>query len=182
MMEEENKLTVEEMRSLISISTLLPALLDKIISIHKDIEELKKEFKDMKDKFNKNTSAVLSYKDEVDDMIKKNNIKSELDDIKLNILKIENSVLNITKSSIENKSDDKTKIVSEEKEEDDDEIKSMADKILMDHKGRKSRLLTVIDIKKAFKVDDKKAREVIQYFIDKKMYDEQMRILKFPKK
>ena len=65
---------------------------------------------------------------------------------------------------------------------DKEKVEEIVDKILADHRGRKTRMLTLIDIKNGFKVDDVIAVKVLKWFEDHKMYNSKMHMLTFPKR
>ena len=92
-MPEEKELTIEEMKSLVSLATLLPALLDKISAISRDVAELKTSFTEIKTKFNTNTNTVAGYKQSVDALIEKQPdikpILADLEVIKQALMKLE---------------------------------------------------------------------------------------------
>lgn len=187
-MSEEKELTIEEMKSLVSLATLLPALLDKIAAISKDVAELKASFADIKGKYNSNTEAIIGYKDSVDELIKKQPdiepIKKELEIIKQALMKIElglNLGTTVTESASK-KSSSKSPVKEKPKDKDKDKVEEIVDKILADHRGRKTRVLTLIDVKNGFKVDDIIAAKVLKWFEDHKMYDIKMHMLTFPKR
>lgn len=186
-MPEEKELTIEEMKSLVSLATLLPALLDKIATISKDVAELKASFVDIKGKYNANTTAIIGYKDSVDNLIKTQPdiepISKELETIKQALLKIELglSIGSATESSTKKPSSTKPVKKEKPKDEDKDKVEEIVDKILADHRGRKTRMLTLIDVKNGFKVDDIIAVKVLKWFEDRNMYNTKMHMLTFPK-
>ena len=194
-MPEEKELTIEEMKSLVSLASLLPALLEKISQINKDLFELKTSFTEIKTKFNNNTNAVLEYKGSVDELIKKQPdlkpVIEKIDQIQQDLLDLSNKFetsKNIKKISEEKKNNNKDKpseVLKPKKPEEDpdkEKVEEVIDKILGTSRGRKTRVLTAIDIKTGFKVDDVIAAKVIKWFTDKKMYNPKMRMLTFPKK
>ena len=191
-MPDEKELTIEEMKSLVSLSTLLPALLDKIAAINKEVNDLKTLFVDLGSKFNNNTKAVVEYKKSVDELIEKQpNIKkmeTDIASIKQTLDKLNAGVSTSVATSeaaskiVDDllKSEKKEKTKSKAKE--DDKVLEVVDKILADQKGRKTRLLTLVDVKNGFKVDDETAQKVLDWFENNKMYDPKIRMLTFPKK
>ena len=188
-MPEEKELTIEEMKSLVSLATLLPALLDKIAAINKDVADLKTSFLEIKTKFNTNTNAVVGYKQSVDNLIEKQPdlkpILADLEVIKQSLLKLEMG-LNVgtpvseqqPKKTVAPKNPKKETAIDGDKEK----VETIVDKILADHRGRKTRMLTLIDIKNGFKVDDVIAVKVLKWFEDRKMYNSKMHMLTFPKR
>lgn len=188
-MPEEKELTIEEMKSLVSLATLLPALLDKIAAINKDVADLKTSFLEIKTKFNTNTNAVAGYKQSVDNLIEKQPdlkpILADLEVIKQSLLKLEMSLnVGAPVSEQQPKKATSPKNSKKEKEVDGDKekVEEIVDKILADHRGRKTRMLTLIDIKNGFKVDDVIAVKVLKWFEDHKMYNSKMHMLTFPKR
>lgn len=187
-MPEEKELTIEEMKSLVSLATLLPALLDKIATISKDVAELKTSFIDIKGKYNANTIAIMDYKDSVDNLIKTQPniepIQKELETIKQVLLKIELGLSIGSTTEPSTKKSSSSKPVKKEKpnDEDRDKVEEIVDKILANHRGRKTRMLTSIDVKNGFKVDDVIADKVLKWFEDRKMYNTKMHMLTFPKR
>ena len=196
-MAEEKELTVEEMKSLVSVATLLPALLDKIAAISKEVDELKASFTDIKSKYNASTNAVMSYKEAVDNLTKnqpdiKAAIKPDLDAIKQTLARIEWR-MGMDGQPVEihqipdNKpsptsSSKKEKPKAEEKDDETDEVEEIVDKILTGHRGRKTRTLTLVDIKTGFRVDEEVASKVLKWFENHKMYDSKLHLLTFPKR
>jgi len=187
-MKNKKELTIEEMKSLVSLATLLPTLLDKIATISKDVAELKASFIDIKGKYNANTTAIIGYKDSVDNLIKTQPdiepIQKELETIKQALLKIELglSIGSTTESSTKKPSSTKPVKKEKPKDEDKDKVEEIVDKILADHRGRKTRMLTLIDVKNGFKVDDIIAVKVLKWFEDRNMYNAKMHMLTFPKR
>ena len=190
-MQEEKELTIEEMKSLVSLATLLPALLEKISIINKDIADLKSSFAEIKVKFNNNAKVVDEYKKAVDSLVEKQpNIKPIQDD--LNFIKqvLMNRIdLMVGKEKPENEKTTKKSPTSidgankaKAKDPDKDKVEEIVDRILAEHKGRKTRMLTVLDIKNGFRVDDVIAAKVLKWFEDHKMYNAKMRMLTFPKR
>ncbi len=196
-MAEEKELTVEEMKSLVSVATLLPALLDKIAAISKEVDELKASFTDIKSKYNASTNAVMSYKQAVDDLTKnqpdiKAAIKPDLDAIKQTLAKIEWR-MGMDGQPVEihqipdnkptpSSSSKKEKPKVEEKDDETDEVEEIVDKILAGHRGRKTRTLTLVDIKTGFRVDEEVASKVLKWFENHKMYNSKLHLLTFPKR
>ena len=188
-MPDEKELTIEEMKSLVSLSTLLPALLDKISAISKDISDLKSSFTDIKIKFNTNATAVGEYKASVDELIQKqpdfSALQKEIEDIKnsLGIIKTDlNMKTEIAQAKPTPAATPKKEKSKKEKDKDGDKVEEIVDRILAMHGGRKIRLLTLIDIKNGFKVDEEMAAKVIKWFEDRKMYNSKTRTLTFPKR
>ncbi len=190
MPEEEKELTLEEMKSLVSLVTLLPALLEKISSINKDLSDLKTSFNDIKQKFNTNTKVVSDYKESVDELIKKQPdiklIENDLNAIKQALVKINSSTVSETIPSPQKKKaptvvETKPK-AAQTKDEDKDKVLEIVDKILANHRGRKTRVLTAINIKNGFQVDDVMAAKVLKWFEDRKMYNTKLHMLTFPKR
>lgn len=191
-MPDEKELTIEEMKSLVSLSTLLPALLDKIAAINKEVTDLKTLFVDLGNKFNNNTKAIVEYKKSVDELIEKQpNIKkmeTDIASIKQTLDKLNAGVSTSVATSeaaskivddlLKSEKKEKTKSMAKE----DDKVLEVVDKILADQKGRKTRLLTLVDVKNGFKVDDETAQKVLDWFENNKMYDPKIRMLTFPKK
>ena len=187
-MNEEKELTIEEMKSLVSLATLLPALLDKISSISRDLEELKSSFNDLKRKYNENTILLNGYKDSVDNLISKQpdlkSIKKDLKNINQMLLNF-GLELNLGLPSFDSsipKHSSKPQKIETPKDENDDKAKEIVDKILENSGGNKNRVLTLIDIKKEYKVDDAIAEKVIKIFEKRNMYDSKIHLLTFPKK
>ena len=190
MSEEEKELTLEEMKSLVSLATLLPALLEKISAINKDVGELKASFNDIKIKFTANANVISGYKESVDELIKKQpdfkQFEKDLDAIKtkLDLLspldKAEKNNLDLN----EKKTISASKILLKKQkpvDEDREKVIEIVDKILASRRGRKTRVLTTVDIKTGFKVDDVIAVKVIKWFQDNKMYNDKLHLLTFPK-
>ena len=105
MSEEKKELTIEEMRALISLDTLLPGLLNKIEEIETKVKTLSGHITTLVGKFNDNVAQVEKYKQSVDSLIKKQldakEINEQLKSIKSSIARIEmtNSVPEITPNS-----------------------------------------------------------------------------------
>ena len=186
MPEEEKELSIEEMRSLVALSTLLPALLNKIESINKRVDTLVDSFTK---KFSENVTAMEAYKRSVDDLIKKqadldriygelSEIKKALSDKKEEPKKPEPVVVPTKKPASTPKQPKKDDTATKEK----DEMLKIVDKILGDDGGRRTRTLTSVQVKKGFKVDDEKANKVLDWLTKNKMYDPKSHILTFPKK
>ena len=188
-MPEEKELTIEEMKSLVSLATLLPALLEKISSINKDVAELKASFNEIKTKFNTNTQTVIDYKESVDKLI---DSQPNIEQLNKNIETINVGISTLLKLSVPSLAEpveqkpvapkSPEKGVKKEKDEDKDKVIEIVDRILADHKGRKTRMITTVDIKKGFKVDDIVAAKVLKWLEDKKMYSSKTHILTFPKR
>lgn len=187
-MSEEKELTIEEMKSLVSLATLLPALLEKIAAINKDVAELKTSFIDIKSKYNNNTAAVIAYKESVDALI---NNKLDADSIGDRLKAIEET-LNKIESGMTIKPSPSEPIIKEEpapkpaktvkpRDPDQDKIEEIVDKILEARGGRKTRVLTDVNIKKGFNVDDALAEKVLKWFENHKMYNPKLHMLTFPK-
>lgn len=188
-MPEEKELTIEEMKSLVSLATLLPALLDKISAISRDVAELKTSFTEIKTKFNTNTNAVAGYKQSVDALIEKQPdikpILADLEVIKQALVKLDmglNVGTPVSEQQPKKTSGPKTPKKEKPTDEDKDKVEEIVDKILADHRGRKTRMLTLIDIKNGFKVDDVIAVKVLKWFEDHNMYNAKMHMLTFPKR
>ncbi len=188
-MPEEKELTIEEMRSLVSLATLLPALLDKIAAINNEINALKASFTEIKTKFNTNTTAVIEYKAAVEKLIEKQPdikpLEADLEIIKQAVLSINikpNDTQTAEQPAPKKKTPPKPQKIDMVVDEDKDKVEEVVDRILAEHKGRKTRVLTLIDIKNGFRVDDVIAAKVIKWFEDHKMYNSKMRILTFPKR
>lgn len=189
MPEEEKELSLEEMKSLVSLATLLPALLEKISSINKDLADLKTSFNDIKQKFNVNTNIVSQYKESVDELIKKQPdiklIENDLNAIKQALVKINSSTVSETISPQKKKAPTVVETKpkgAQTKDEDKDKVLEIVDKILANHRGRKTRVLTAINIKNGFQVDDVMAAKVLKWFEDRKMYNTKLHMLTFPKR
>lgn len=193
MPEEEKELTLEEMKSLVSLATLLPALLEKISAINKDLLDLKNSFNDIKQKFNTNTGIVSEYKKSVDELIKKQpdikSIESDLKVIKQALIKSNSSAVLSNDDAAPAPQKKKAPTVAEvkpkadtAKDEDKDKVLEIVDKILANHRGRKTRVLTAINIKNGFQADDVIAAKVLKWFEDRKMYNTKLHMLTFPKR
>ena len=160
-MENEKQLTLEEMKSLVSVSTILPALLDKIDKINTDLNALNKKFNDMAVKFNENTNAIVKYKTSVDNFIEEQQEGKEFNSLKKDFVALKNEVIK-TQESLNKLV---IKFVGKEKESEPevsekDKIKNYAEILLTEDKGHRTRTLTKINGKKAFKVDDDVAETV----------------------
>ena len=181
-MNEDKELTIEEMRSLVTLSTLLPALLDKIASIDKQVGELKSSFNDIKNKFNNNTTAVIEYKRSIDELLQNQNqtknVESELNTIKEALMRIEAS-LSFNNTDAPKPAHKKSQ--PKQLDQPSDEVINIVDKILADQKGRRTRTLTKVNIKTGFKCSDEVAAEVLDWLEKKKMYNTKTHILTFPK-
>ena len=186
-MSEEKELTIEEMRSLISLATLLPKLLHEIETINNNINDLKVSFNGIKNKYNENTNLLNKYRDDVNTAINKEvDIKPLLDKLELlnkEVVDIKNKLATNNTSGEVKKNKNSTPVPGiEPKVEDKDKVAEIVDKILADHQGRKIRMLTIVDIKKGFNVDDLIAAKVLQWFEKKGMYNRDKHQLKFPKR
>ena len=192
-MAEEKELTVEEMKSLVSVATLLPALLDKIAAISKEVDELKASFTDIKSKYNASTNAVISYKEAVDNLTKnqpdiKAAIKPDLDAIKQTLARIEwrmgmdGQPVEIHQIPDNKPSPSSSSKKEKPKDEEKDKVKEIVNRILEDRGGRKSRTLTLVDVKTWFRVDEEVASKVLKWFEDNKMYNPKLCLLTFPKR
>ena len=198
-MTEEKELTIEEMKSLVTLSTLLPALLSKIESIEKQINELKSSFVNIATKFSDNAKVVESYKKSVDELIDgqadAGKILSDLEVIKT-IVKT-NAAMNIANTTLAVEEKPKkatpaqqtqpapkpTKKKEEQalKKKSNDKVIEIVDKILADRRGRKMRALTNIDVKKGFKCDDETADAVLKWLEKNGMYSSKTHTLTYPK-
>ena len=178
---------------LVSLSTLLPPLLDKITSIEKQIGDLKISFLEMKEKFTTNTNAVINYKESVDKLLNAQvdakSVMKDLDIIKESVLKIEmvggsaKDIKNAT-SKTSNKQSASKKPEKEEKdilEGIDEKTFGVIDAIISSGSERKSRLLTLIDVKRGFKADEKTAEAALKWLEKNKMYNPKTHVLTFPK-
>ena len=187
---EEKELTIEEMKSLVSIATILPPLLAKIEQIEKSIKDLKTSFDKFIGVYNANTTAIAQHKESVDDLIK-NQLDPE--DFKTEIESIKNVLAGLVVSMPLNKvSQNKpitpapTKKVQKKEEPKqtklDEESAKIVDMILAEHRGRKTRTLTTINIKQFSKCDDETAETVLKWLEENKMYNPKTHILTFPKR
>ena len=187
-MPEEKELTIEEMRALIQVTTLLPKLTDVIDKINKDIHELKDSFEGIKSKFRDNALVVQSYQDKVDGFIE-NQEQHNKKTIGLleSIVKMLTALPDLSSSTAE-KTVDNTKKEKDAKKKDKnseekEKVKEIAERILSSRGGqRDGRQLTIRDIKDGFHADDVLAAAVIQYLTDKGYYNKETRWLTYPKK
>jgi|GEM_PF-2927236 len=188
-MADENELTVEEMKSLVSLATLLPALLEKIAAINRDVTDLRNRFADLGVKFNTNTKAILEYKQEVEQLMEAQPnlkpIEEELKVIKASLLRID-ATFNGAPLAVPQAETpvEKPKKAKKEKPADPDEerVQEIVKDILDGHRGRKRRSLTLIDVKVGFRVEDSIAEKVLNHFENKKLYNRETHILTFPKR
>ena len=184
---EEKELTVEEMKTLASVATWLPTLLERINSINKQVEGLKTAFAELANKYNDNTKAFIAYKNDVDDLIKNQistkELQEELNTLKNSLVRIEAS-LSLTASEKPIKKESPKAVKKEEKkdDEDKDEVQDIVQKILDSHRGRKTRLLTLINVKQGFKCNDEVAQKVLDWLEKNKMYNPKTKTLTFPKR
>ena len=130
----------------------------------------------------------MDYKDSVDNLIKTQPniepIQKDLETIKQALLKIELGLNIGSTTEPSTKKSSSSKPVKKEKPKDDDrdKVEEIVDKILANHRGRKTRMLTLIDVKNGFRVDDVIADKVLKWFEDRKMYNAKMHMLTFPKR
>ena len=210
MSEEKKELTIEEMRALISLDTLLPGLLNKIEEIEAKVKTLSGHITTLIGKFNDNVAQVEKYKQSVDSLIKKQldakEIENQLKQIKSSIARIEmtNSVPEITPSSkpINQAKKQSAKKVAEDKETKNEKEKTKEEpkvesyqskskdeldaidygtRLLANSRGRKTRTLTLVDVKKAFSIADASAQKVLDWLESKKVYNPKTHILTFKK-
>lgn len=202
MPEEKEELTIEEMKSAVSMAAVLPALLKEINEINEALVKLSNEFKEMKTKFNDNTKAVIAYKEEVENF--ENNLP-DFESIEKKISAIQTSLF-LVQSHYQEPTPVKTtrpikeqpkeqekkptpqsapkaeKKVDVKKEMEKEEINRIIDEILRGHRGRKTRLLTSVQIKQGFRCSDEMAERVLKSLEDKKMYNPKNHTLTFPKR
>ena len=210
MSEEKKELTIEEMRALISLDTLLPGLLNKIEEIEAKVKTLSGHITTLVGKFNDNVAQVEKYKQSVDSLIKKQldakEINEQLKSIKSSIARIEmtNSVPEITpnakpvsqpkRQSAKKATDEKDTKIEKEKAKEEPKVESYQTKskneldaidygtrLLASSRGRKTRTLTLVDVKKAFSIEDAGAQKVLDWLESKKVYNPKTHILTFKK-
>ena len=187
-MTNEKELTLEEMKELVSVANVLPALLDKIDMIVKRISELNTTFNDMRSKYSDNTKILNTYLDKVNALLEKqvdsqavsrklNDINTSLTNLdgQITALKLDTGVLLQAKASVamENKKIKKTY---------DEEVVNIADRLLGESRGRKTRTLTMVGIKKGFGCSEEVAEKVLKLLEARKYYNPIDHILTFPKK
>ncbi len=211
MPEEEKELTVEEMRRLISLDTLLPDILNKIKEIENSVNALAERSKKLTEAFNQNVETIKKYKTSVDNLASKQvdskELQQDLKNIKEAIARIEMAIAisdtsqnpkptkkdakqPTQKTVLENK--DESKVVEKAKEEakansfqskSKEELDAIdyGTRILASSRGRKTRTLTLINVKKAFDIDDEGAQKVLDWLESKKVYNPKTHILTFKK-
>ena len=188
-MAEETELTLEEMKALISVANILPALLDKIDNINKKIDGLEKSFEVIKGYYKHNTEVVEEHLDKVkellEDQVDSRRIINELIAINQSITDIEERLKVKEEEQVVVKEEEapKAKRGSKKVEKSyDEEVVEIADKIVSSHRGRKTRLLTIQNVKQGFHCDEEKAKKVLKLLENRNLYDPESHILTFPKR
>ena len=172
-MPDEKELTIEEIKMLISIESLLPALLNKIETIDKRIDNLV-------EKINDNVKIVNEYKKAVktamDGQVTQNEFNGKIRELTKAIENLEKA-LN-TKVSLKQKMISESALIASTPEPQqaikrepkktgprfDARITDMADGLLQDTDGtRTRRKLTLDNVVKRYKCTEEEAQEVLKY-------------------
>ena len=176
-MSEEKEITLEEMKQLVALQSLLPALLDKIEAIEKKVDALKVSQAKLIEKYNENSNAIETYKESVDKILSS---QVDLKDLDTTVNEIRNRIFAI-EDSLKEKKEPKAK-KEEKKETRSEEVIEICDKILSGHRGRKERRLTLKDLTDGFNCSEEVGNQVLKWFEEKKMYNPKTSKLTFPKR
>ena len=182
-MEEKEELTVEEMKDLISVAKVLPEILNEIEQIKISFSLFKQS---LTEKFTENSKIVEEYIKQVNqysekvdkfllasEEIKKSFDKKMAETLKLNI----KDQAPIVKQPVIQPKKEETK--KKEKDPEKEKIKEYGLKLLEEKKGRSFRMLTLINVKQAFHIDDETAQKVLDYLKARGVYNPYSKRLTF---
>ena len=182
-MEEKEELSVEEMKDLISVAKVLPEIL-------KEIEQIKASFslfqQSLSEKFTANSKTIEEYIKQVNEFSAKiENLIASNEEVKKGLEKklaetlkknIKEAVPLVKPTPIQPPKEDQKK---KEKDPEKEKIKEYGLKLLEEKKGRSFRMLTLINVKQAFHIDDETAQKVLDYLKARGVYNPDSKRLTF---
>lgn len=189
--EKEKELTIEEMKELISLHNVLPALLQKIEKIELRVDKLQSSFAEFARRYSDNVGQIEKYKEAVEELTKgqvdSKYLKNELAAIKEAVLKgnvapVKGPVMQKVKKPepaptpvIKNVPEKKE--AEPKKDKDEEKLLKTVDEVLNSANGRRKMPLTIITVKKRYRVSEEMAKKVLEFFEKKKMYNPKTREL-----
>ena len=187
-MAEEKELTIEEMKTLISVTKILPILLDKISELEKKINDFSSSFGEIKEKVLNNAKLITSFENSVNEFnktqIDSNTISEELSQIKEALLRIETSSTKpLNTSVVDNtpKAEPAPKKV-DKKSKEDEKVDKVIDALLTEKRANKNhRPLRKDDIVKGMGYSVAVADKVLTKLEKMGLYNPKLNVMTFPK-